>query len=103
MMSPKELRNEIVAGMYSKRNYNNGYWEKLGIIERLEAINGPFAKRECNLYTLDDFRKKTQLADKLIEEYINEGNDLRSEIAFRELKEKVDLIFKPKGFFSFFN
>lgn len=95
MMNPNEIRTEMLAGIYSKDNFNNGYYEKLGILDRFESV------RNSNLYALEGFQKKSIIADELIMKYKLEGNDLRSEAPFKELKEKVDLIFKPKGIFSF--
>lgn len=97
MMNPKEIRNNILADLITRDNAHNGYYDKLGIKNKLDSVYG------SNLYTLDNFRKKVDLADELIRKYKFEGNDLNNEIAFNELKTDIDLIFKPKSFFSFFN
>ena len=46
--------------------------------------------------------KCQKAVEELIEKYIHEGNDLNSEIEFKELRTNVDLIFKTKSIFSFF-
>lgn len=97
MMSSKEIRNEMLAGIISAPSFSNGYAEKLGVTDRYGSI------RDSNLYVLEDFIKKLVLVEELIKNYELEGNNLNSEIAFKELKINIDLIFKPKGFFSFFS
>lgn len=96
MKKPSELREEMQARIYFIENFSNGYYEKLGIIDRFDSV------RNSNLYVLDDFLKKVVMTEKLIEKYKLEGNDLNSENAFEELRTNINLIFKPKSFFSFF-
>lgn len=98
MMKPKEIRDNFFAKLISRDNAHNGYDKKLGIQNKIEsAWDG-----KMNLYALDNFFKKVVLADELIKKYQLEGNDLNNEIAFEKLRTNVDLIFKPKGIFSFF-
>lgn len=95
-MSPKEIRNEMLARIISAPCFSNGYSEKLGITDRFGSV------RDSNLYVLEDFLKKLTMAEKLIGKYIHEGKDLNNEIEFEELRTNIDLIFKPKSIFSFF-
>ncbi len=97
MMKPDDIRKNIMADIISRDNAQNGYYEKLGIINRLDSIY------HSNLFVLDSFKKKVNLADELIKKYKFDGNDLNNEINFGDLRLEIDLIFKPKGFFSFFN
>ena len=95
MMSPKEIRRDMLAGLISRDNVHNGYYEKLGIQDKINSVY------DSNLYALESFIKKANLVDELIRKYKLEGKDLNNEITFNELKTNVDLIFKPKGIFSF--
>lgn len=97
MMSPKEIRNKMLARIFSEVSFNNEYFEKLGVLGRFDSI------QHSNLYVLEDYIKKLTMTQELIEKYKLNGNDLDSEIAFKELKTSVDLVFKPKSFFSFFS
>lgn len=96
MKSPSEIRTEMLAKIISAPSFNNRYSEKLGILDRFGSV------RDSNLYVLEDFLKKLIMAEELIEKYKLDGKDLNSEIEFEELKTNIDLIFKPKSFFSFF-
>jgi len=96
-MNTSEIRDGMLAKIISAPSFNNGYAEKLGILNRFESVRG------SNLYALEGFLKKLIMVEELIEKYKLNGNDLNSEIAFKELRTNVDLIFKPKGIFSFFN
>ena len=99
-MNPKKIRNNILSHLFSSINSDNGYYEKLGIQDKIDSLFGN--PNKDNLFALDNLQKKFDMADELIEKYRLEGNDLNNEIAFKELKTKIDLIFKPKGIFSFF-
>ncbi len=96
MMNVDEIRDEMLARIISAPSFNNGYADKLGILEKFSSV------KNSNLYALENFLKKLVMIEELIEKYKLNGNDLNSEIAFKELKENTDLIFKPKGIFSFF-
>lgn len=96
ILNPNEIRKNIQVNLLSRINTVNGYYKKLGIQDKLESVYYD------NLYALDSFRKKADLADELISKYQLEGNDLSTEIAFEELRANIDLIFKPKSIFSFF-
>ncbi|HBB44356.1 MAG: hypothetical protein UW27_C0005G0009 [Parcubacteria group bacterium GW2011_GWA1_44_13] len=96
MLNPSEIRNEMLARIISAPSFDNGYYEKLGILDKFTSV------RDSNLYVLEDFLKKLFMVEELIEKYIHEGNDLNSEIEFKELRTNVDLIFKTKSIFSFF-
>lgn len=96
MKNPNELRREMMVSIYCLVNFSNGYYEKLGILDRFDSV------KDSNLYALDNFLKKTGMVEELIRKYQLEGNDLNSGIAFEKLRTNVDLIFKPKGIFSFF-
>ena len=96
-MNQNDIRKNILADLITRDNAHNGYYEKLGIQKRLDSVY------DSNSYTLDNFRKKVNIADELIRKYKNDGNDLNNEIAFEELKARVNLIFKPKNLFSFFS
>lgn len=95
-MNPDNIRKNILADLISRENAHNGYYEQLGILKKLDSVY------DSNLYTLDNFKNKVDLADELITKYKIDGNNLNNGTAFRELKENVDLIFKPKSIFSFF-
>lgn len=95
-MNTKDTGNKFIADLISRDNYHNGYYKKLGIEEKIES------SWDSNLWILDKLKKDVDLADELIKKYKLEGNDLNNEIAFKELSINIDLIFKPKGIFSFF-
>lgn len=97
MLKPNEIRNEMLATIYAAPSFSNGYAEKLAVIDKFGSA------RDSNLYVLEDFLKKLTAIEELIKKYESDGNNLNSEIAFEELKTKVDLIFKAKKFFSFFS
>lgn len=95
-MNPNDIRTNILADLISRDSAHNGYYEKLGINNKLNSVYN------SNLFTLDSFKKKVDLADELIKKYKLDGNDLNNKIALEELRINIDLIFKPKGIFSFF-
>lgn len=100
-MNPNEIRKKIRVDLFSRGNAHNGYYEKLGIQGKMPSVFGD--NYDINLFALDNLKKKFDIADELIKKYKLEGNDLNNEIAFQKLKTDVDLIFKPKSFFSFFS
>lgn len=85
----------IFADLVSRDNAFEGYYDNLGIMEKIYKARDDWA-------TFYNLRKDINIVDGLIKAYKLSGNDLNDEIPFRKLKADVDLIFKPKGFFSFF-
>ena len=99
-MKPDDIRREILINLYSRGNTTNGYYEKLGINKKIMDSSDSNSWSN-NLWALNKLKKNADIADKLIKDYQLSGNDLNNEVAFEELRTNVNLVFKPKGFFSF--